>query len=143
MISTERIDVIIRDSLFRDDEMDNGRPKDGMEFIEARGVVNEFGFHKTRLESHRAEIQEMLAELPDQFHAGKGGGWSFLNACMTRDDDQWGEQRDVDLLLCLGLGLGIVRYTLPREMWPVLPGGMPYFAVTLPGESSGPTAGDV
>ena len=140
MISTERIDVIIRDSLFRDYEMDNDQPKNGMEFVEARGVVNQFGFHKTRLESHRAEVQEMLAELPDQFHSNKGGGWSFLNACMTREDRQWGEQRDVDLLMCLGLGLGVVRYTLPREMWSVLPGGMPYFAVTLPEQTPEPSA---
>ena len=143
MISTERIDVIVRDSLFKDDELDKGRPKDGMEFIEARGAVNQFGFHRTRLESHRAEVQGMLAELPDQFHSDKGGGWSFLNACMTRDDHQWGEQRDVDLLLCLGLGLGIVRYPLPREVWPVLPGGMPYFTVTLPEQSSGAPASDI
>jgi hypothetical protein len=80
----------------------------------------------------------MLAELPDNFHEKKGGGWTFLNGCMDRHGNQWGEQINVDELVMLGQGLGLAKYQLPREMWSVFPGGMPYFSVVV--EAAQPTA---
>lgn len=40
-----------------------------------------------------------------------------------------GEQLNVQELMILGLGIGKVVYCLPREVWSVLPGGVPYFMV--------------
>jgi hypothetical protein len=72
----------------------------------------------------------MLLELPDTFMKTKGGGWSFLNACMNKNGEQWTAfHPKVQELFCLGLALDICSYTLPREMWKVLPGGMPYLVV--------------
>ena len=85
------------------------------------------GFHPQRLESHKAEIKQLLAQLPHQFN--EGGGWTFLNACVTEAGDQWGEHRNIDQLLMLGVASKLAEYCMPREFWPVLPGGMPYFKV--------------
>lgn len=93
------------------------------------GVVHKFGFHPQRLRDVKPEVDALLRMLPDQFHVGSGGGWSFLNACMDRDGRQWGEHRDIEALVCLGIGVGSATFVFDREMWSGLPGGMPYFAV--------------
>lgn len=93
------------------------------------GVVHKFGFHPQRLVEVKPEVDALLRMLPDQFRTDIGGGWSFLNACMDRDGRQWGEHRDIERLVCLGVGVGSATFVFPREMWKQLPGGMPYFAV--------------
>jgi len=70
-----------------------------------------------------------LSELPDEFHDTKGGGMSFLSACERRDGRHWGDHRSIEQLLALGIGTNQSRILLPRSMWNVLPGGMPYFSV--------------
>ncbi len=100
-------------------------------YIRAEGVRGKFLFVKKKVEEKREDIRSMLSDLPDNFHKSKGGGWSFLNGCVTKDGTQWGEQRDVDDLICLGIAVGFVTFQLPREMWESLPGGVPYFVVDL------------
>jgi len=56
-----------------------------------------------------------------------------LNGCMDIHGNKWGEQIHVNELFCLGMGLGLVKCSLPREMWRVLPGGVPYFTIDLEG----------
>jgi len=109
--------------------LQEGKEIDGI--IPVKGVVGGFAFIKTKLEAKREDVRSMLADLPDDFHEDKGGGMSFLNACMTRDGEHWGEQPTVSELLCLGMGLGIAKILMPREMWDVLPGGVPYFSVKV------------
>ena len=89
------------------------------------------GFHGGRLASHRQEIHDLLNELPGTFMIEDGGGWSFLNACVDKNGRQWGEHRNIEQLLLLGLASGYVTYCLPKETWHMLPGGMPYFTVNL------------
>lgn len=129
-----KVHEILMDSLFRDEEITPGQTPANAVVVE--GLMRKIGLHKERLESHRTEIQELLAELPDNFHKSKGGGWTFLNGCMDKDGNQWGEQMNVDELVMLGAALGIARYQLPREMWSALPGGVPYFVVELPEAAS-------
>jgi hypothetical protein len=72
----------------------------------------------------------MLAELPDMFKESGGGGWSFLNACDDRHGNQWtGLHQRMEQLFQLGIGIDKVECQLPREVWPALPGGMPYYIV--------------
>jgi hypothetical protein len=41
---------------------------------------------------------------------------------------QWtGEQRVTEALACLGEAVGVFKCLSPREMWSVLPGGVPYY----------------
>lgn len=87
--------------------------------------------HKAVLDvaGHEDEITTMLAELPDEFHADKGGGWTFLNACMDRHGHHWAEHPTMEKLFMLGIAAGKARWQLPREMWKALPGGVPYVSV--------------
>lgn len=122
MLTAEKVHTVIIDCLFREGE-------DTTDHIPVSGVVLNLGFHPGRLKEHTDEIAELLAELPEGFSENMGGGRSFLDACMDKHGEQWGEHRNVDELLTLGLASGLVSYCLPREVWHVLPGGMPYFTV--------------
>ena len=96
------------------------------------GIVHRSLFDKNRVEAQKPAIRAMLAELPDPFHADRGEGWSFLNACKDRHDRLWtGEHRTMETLFMLGIAAGYVRETLPYDMLPVLPGGVPYYTIDL------------
>src|SRR5258708_3941915 len=95
-LTTEAVQDLMRECMFTE-----GEPTDNP--ITAQGVVLNVGFHRERLEAAKPKIKELLAELPEQFHQETGGGWSFLNACETKEGIQWGEHRDIDALLCLGI----------------------------------------
>jgi hypothetical protein len=127
MLHADLVKNVFLDCMFRDEEVVDGVPI--AEPVKVEGVVNNFGFHPTRLESHKEEIKSLLAELPKEFHQHTGGGMSFLNACVDKDGNQWGEHRSIEQLMCLGIGVGAVMYCMPKEVWSVLPGGMPYFMV--------------
>ena len=127
-LTPDNVHKILRDCLYAGGEAAKGEPPAGA--VIASGIVNNYGFDPERLGRHEVEIKSMLAQLPEQFHKGSGDGWSFLNACTNRDGEQWtGEHRTMEALFCLGLGIGAVKELLPREMWSVLPGGVPYYMV--------------
>jgi len=136
-LTAEAVSQIVKECLPKDDsltdeqkaKLEKGEVVDG--YVTARGAVMGFCFVKSEIEKNRTEIEALLRQLPEQFMKDKGGGWSFLNACVTRADEQWGEHRNIDELICLGMALGVVSFQLPREMWPALPGGMPYFCVDI------------
>ena len=117
MIEVTRLREIIRDCLFTNDE-------DTSTAILVEGVVRKFGFHPERLRQYKSEIADMLRQLPNEFH---NDGWSFLNACVDQKGNQWGEHKDIEELFVLGEALGLVKCLMPRELWGVLPGGMPYY----------------
>jgi hypothetical protein len=139
-LSVENVERIFRDSLFREEEVKDIRqdsvsnmrvtppiPKDA---VVVQGIRLTFGFHKKRLESHREELRDMLSQLPEEFITG--GGWSFLNLCMTKAGEHWAEHPAMEKLLVLSMGLELMAYCLPdRELWQIFPGGMPYVVVLL------------
>lgn len=123
VIAADRVNSIFMACLFKDGE-------DTSDHIVAEGIVNIVGFHPGRIEKHRQEIHDMLAELPDEFKTSGGGGYSFLNACMDKHGNQWtGVHQTQEQLIQLGIAIGEVEYCLPREMWSAFPGGMPYLIV--------------
>ena len=131
-LEADKVSKILMDCLYREEEVgevEDGKAPEGAVVIE--GIMQKFGFNPERLEVHKAEIRELLAELPDEFMADKGGGMSFMQACVDRNGDQWGEQPTMDELFVLGQAAGMVKLLMPREMWGALPGGMPYFVVDV------------
>lgn len=123
ILTAVRVDEVFRDCLYKDGE-------DTSKAILVEGIVTTAGFHPERLESHRKDIEAMLAELPSEFQQSGGGGMSFLNACNDKNGDQWtGEQRTMEHLFQLGIGIGKVECLVPRKMWSAFPGGMPYYVV--------------
>jgi hypothetical protein len=76
------------------------------------------------------QIKKLLSELPEQFQAEKGGGWSFLAACNDKHGHLWtGMHTTMEKLFMLGIAAGYAKFLLPREFWSSLPGGMPYIAL--------------
>src|SRR5688572_8890842 len=127
-LTAANVQAIAMYCLYRKDEIgEDGAAPDGC--VIAEGVVQRLGFHPARLQEKAPDIRSMLLELPEPFRSDKGGGWSFLQACDDRAGNQWGEHRDVDALLCLGIASGYATILLPREMWGAMPGSVPYFAV--------------
>lgn len=123
VLTADRVEQIFLDCLFRDDENTDAP-------VIAQGILNNFGFHAERLAGHREEIGAMLRELPTEFQQDGGGGMSFLNACMDRHGNQWtGLHQTQDHLFSLGVATGQAKALFPRDMWSILPGGMPYYVV--------------
>lgn len=128
-LTATKVNEIFNDCLFKDGESREGA-------LCAEGVVHNFGFHPERIQSHKQEITELLDELPENFFENSGGGWSFLQACVDKHNNQWGEHLHMEQLFCLGIALGLVKELLPKEMRSVLPGGVPYYVVLRPSEES-------
>lgn len=119
---------IFTDCQFKPDEITPGEVPEGA--VEAEGIVARFGFHPERLASHKDEITELVMQLPDEFRMSKGGGWSFLNMCQDREGYQWADlHQTMEMLLVLGIAVGKMMIQIPKELWPMMPGGVPYVAV--------------
>lgn len=124
-LTAEKVKELLYKCCFNDEELAAGISS----FMPAAGVQSKLGFHPGRVEEHAATIKELLDLLPEAFQEKGGEGASFLNACVDKEGNQWGEHINVDELLMLGLATGWVQYNLPREQWVMLHGGMPYFKV--------------
>jgi hypothetical protein len=127
MIDADELHELVRGALFHEDELTDGQPEAGM-LREGHGVMANLGFHAIRLEETREKVVAMIDQLPTEFlpsAEGGGGGWSFLNLCMTKDGTQWGEHVNCDELIVISNALGLCDMT-PRFMWQALPGGVPY-----------------
>lgn len=134
-LNTENVDRIFADCMFRSHEEYEECKKEGLHFF-VRSIQNtnvNVGFHPERIEVHRHEIREMLSQLPDGFFPGSGDGASFLQACSTKDGQLWtGFHTEVEKLCLLGLASKQMRMLTPdAEIWPMLPGGMPYLSVEI------------
>lgn len=127
-LTAKLVSTIFMDCLFTDKEMAPGTDVTS-KAIMAEGVTTDVGFHPDRLNDWKPRIVDLLDQIPENFHEDTGGGWSFLNACVDRNGDQWGEQMHVQELLLLGLAIGRIKYCLPKQYWSTLPGGVPYFMV--------------
>jgi hypothetical protein len=118
-----RVEAIFLDCLFKEGE-------DTREHVRAEGIVHNVGFHPNRLRGHKVEISELLDELPDEFKKTGGGGMSFLQACNDKHGNQWtGVHTQMEQLFQLGISVGKVECLMPKELWSVLPGGMPYYVI--------------
>jgi hypothetical protein len=129
ILSADRVIDIMKDCLFDDEDLGSDGKTVPNDAVIVEGIVNNYAFNPKRLNDHAKEIGELLLELPDEFLRSKGGGMSFLNACMDRHGNHWAEHRTMEVLFVLGMAVGKVKLCLPRDMWTVLPGGMPYYSV--------------
>ena len=100
--------------------------EDTTNHVKVEGLTSMFGLHPQRLEEKRELVTALLAELPAEFKEG----WSFLNLCTTKDGEQWtGMHHVCEQLVVMAIGLGLMEYLIPREMWRILPGGVPYLKI--------------
>lgn len=105
--------------------------QDAPDAIKVYGINITPVFRPEKLDIYRADIVSMLENLPVEFHAGFGNGWTFLNMCVDRYGNQWTDfHRTCDMFLCLGMAIGACEYTIKqRDMWKIFPGGMPYITI--------------
>jgi hypothetical protein len=126
-LTAAAVQAIFEDCMFKE-----GEPTD--HYIPVIGVVTNLGFHPERTPANKEKIVSLLHELPKDFlssELGGGGGTSFLQAPFDKDNVQWGEQMNAEQLLCLGMAVKAVIETLPKSMRKALPGGVPYYTVTV------------
>lgn len=107
------------DCLFKEGE-------DTTNYVKVEGLTSMFGLHPQRLEEKRELVTALFSELPANFKEG----WTFLNLCITKDGEQWTNmQRICEQLVVMAIGLELMEYCMPREMWAILPGGVPYLII--------------
>ena len=120
-LTTENVESIFKDCLTNEDNPNK---------IECNPVIHTCVFDKSKIEEHSAEILELLMELPVEFRQNNGGGYSFLAACNDIHGNQWtGMHLNMEKLFALGMAADYVESLLPKEMWVMLPGNMPYFMI--------------
>jgi hypothetical protein len=125
MLTSERVEIIYKSCLF------STTPNVIDQTNVIHGIMSKTLFDPERIEQHRKEIDELLDELPEGFHEKTGGGWSFLQACVDKNGNQWtGMHLTMDRLFQLGMAIGKVEYVFDnRDLWQILPGGMPYIVI--------------
>lgn len=122
-LTAKKVEEILVDCLFKEEEETD-------DAIIVEGIIQSYGLHPGRLESHHEEIVALLNELPDEFKASSvGKGWSFLAACYDRHGNLWGQHPDMERLFVLGLAIQYVKLLMTRDFWSALPGGMPYYQI--------------
>ena len=133
VINSQEVEKAFLECLYRPNEVkdlkEGEAPKDA---VIVEGIQTKFGFHPVRLEKQRAKVIEWLKALPHQFRRNAGGGWSFLEACNQENGVLWtGLHQRVEQLFCMAVGLKLAECQMPRDMWAMLPGGLPYYAINL------------
>lgn len=99
--------------------------KDGDMRVEC--IIHSFVFSSEKLAEAKPRIAAVIrAVASDSFLRGKGGGMSFLSLCEDRAGSLWAEHGTMEMLVGLAIGAGLGGFCLPREVWNVLPGAMPY-----------------
>lgn len=100
--------------------------EDTSNYVKVEGITNNYELHPQRLEEQRELVTAMLAELPVEFKEG----YTFLNICTNKNGELWtGDHRVCEQLIVMAIGLDLMSYCLPKEMWAILPGGVPYIIV--------------
>lgn len=127
-LSAENVNNVFANCLFTEEETQDVALISRALVVE--GVHLKVGYHPNRIQQNRENIISMLNCLPNSFKPEGGGGMSFLNMMEDKDDKQWtGLHQEMDKLVTLGLATQKLSFLMPREMWKVLPGGMPYVVV--------------
>jgi len=122
-LTSENVENVFMDSLCPTLEFDG-------EGITVEGIIANYRFDARKIKQYENDIESMLSELPDEFKEDVGGGWSFLNSCVDRNGHQWTDfHQRMEQLFCLGLATGKVVCQTTRDLWKILPGGMPYYMI--------------
>lgn len=121
MINAKDVNEIFLDCLYKDEETKKGEVPEGAIIVE--GIIMKVGFNPERVEKNKNNIINILEQLHPTFNEG----WTFLNMCIDKNDNEWtGSHKTMEQLLVLGLAIGKLEYCCDRDMWSILPGGMPY-----------------
>jgi|PlaIllAssembly_1097288.scaffolds.fasta_scaffold00061_23 hypothetical protein len=125
MLDSQKVHEVFMKVLFNDAELVDGKPP--ADFIRVDGITQNFGLHPERVAAVHDDVTAFLRELDDRFMESNGGGWSFLQLCNDKDGELWtGDHAIMQELCVLAIATKQGRWCMPRELWPMLPGGVPY-----------------
>ena len=94
--------------------------------VMVEGLTKKIAFHPQRLEEKRELVKALLAELPTEFK----DGYSFLYLCITKEGKHWTYMQETcEHLVVMAIGLGLMRYCMPKTKWSILPGRVPYVII--------------
>lgn len=121
MINPQEVNNIFRDCLFKTEEIINN--KTIYEPLVVVGISVNVGFNPKRIEKNKIKISSIIDNLHDKFD----NGWTFLNLCLDKNENQWtGSQLTMQELMLLGIAINKLEYCCKPDMWHLLPQGMPY-----------------
>ncbi len=96
--------------------------------VKVEGITSTLVFNPEKLKENHADIVGYLEQLPEECRVSNDiDGLSFLAMCVDKNKDLWGQHPEMQMLLCLGLAIERVKFVMPRPVWRMFPGGMPYF----------------
>ncbi len=85
---------------------------------------------KLDVSKHIEDITSLLSQLPDEYYESKGKGWSFYNAHIAKDGNEWsGMASTTEKLIVLGIAAHKIKYISSPKLWLTLPGEIPYFVI--------------
>ena len=114
-----KVEKIFIDCLYEDDVLVT---EDSI----VKGITMDVAFNPKKVEKNKEEINLLL----DNIHKKFEEGWTFLNLCLDKNENFWtGNHATMEKLLLLGLAIGRIEYCCDREMWHILPAGMPYIFI--------------
>lgn len=127
LISSHEVRTVMIDCLWPDEDIASlDRDAFKAQSIIVNGITAKFGFKPNAVKRYEARIKSWLQHLNPAFTNPRLGGWSFLQLCMDKDDNLWGQHVDCEALMVLAMAVRCCMYLLPRDIWSALPGGMPY-----------------
>ena len=93
------------------------------DIILGEGAYNSYtSFHLGRLKNNQKEIETFINEL--MFIGDKT---SFSTLFFDKNGRQWtSDYKDVNKLVHLGIGLGLLDFPVDKSLWHLLPDGVPY-----------------
>lgn len=122
LIQSNRVHELFMNGLFKEEELVNGKPV--VEPVVAEGVRVRIGFHPERIRQAKDEISAMIDSLDPSIDTDEG--ISFLNICQDKNGNLWtGLHQICDELVTMGIALELLEYVLPRDLWMLMPGGVP------------------
>lgn len=125
-----RVREILFDCMYDKDRIKSSTREELIkEAICVKGITTSIGFDPQKIAIYKSEIVELLNELPDEFKHEIGGGCSFLMACEDKHGNHWGEHKNMEELFMLGMACKRINCVFPREIWSMLPGGVPYYEI--------------
>lgn len=120
----QEVEEIFIKCLYGEDELIDGKPT--TEPIIVNGIKMNVGFSPRNINKYKDKINSFL----DITHETFKEGWSFLNLCLDKNKNLWtGSHSTMEKLLLLGLAIERIEYCCEKNMWEVLPGGMPYIII--------------
>ena len=101
--------------------------------VRVEGIFGYHFFFPEELEAERELLTKMLRELPDKFVTTDGSSSGhFTQLGAHRDGSMWcGDNPTKEMLFLMASGLGMAKFTLPRELWLTCPNNLPYISVII------------